>query len=185
MHSSFTEVAAFPGMPSVPAFPTLPALPFMPRYGAGMGGMGGRPAAPAYAYAAASPMMARNPYPMPNPMGPMGAATPAAPSKPLSIPPPLIMGLMMPMTAVLSGTGPRHGEPDPFAAVNVVNMMKAAVPDDASTEEKALAYGNIIAGMGGVKGLRGSTLKRLQGCTQSLMYGGERFLKSGIWGDTS
>lgn len=173
-------------MPTIPAVPLLPALPFYPRYGTAMGmGMAGRPAAPMSPYFPMS-SMASNPYPLSSsPMGPLGAMNPTAPSKPMGVPAPMIMGLMMPMTAVLSGTGPKHGEPDPFAAVNVVNMMKAAVPDDASTEEKALAYGNIIAGMGGVKGLRGSTLKRLQGCTQSLMYGGERFLKSGIWGDTS
>merc|ERR1711998_303534 len=197
---AFTELQSMPLFPMVPAFP---AWPMDPRHMAG-----GRPM-PAFAPSSpglpsmanqpmmmpsqpmmmpSQPMMGNQPMMMPRPLGPtmpMQPMQPMQPAKPFSIPAPLIMGMMMPMTAVLAGTGPRHGEPDPFAAVNVVNMMKAAVPDDASTEEKALAYGNIIAGMGGVKGLRGSTLKRLQGSTQSLMYGGERFLKSGVWGDTS
>ena len=55
--------------------------------------------------------------------------------------------------------------------------MSEVTAEGGGDIDKAIKYGNIIAGMGGVHGLRGHSLKRLAGCAQDPMMAGEQELK--------
>ena len=54
---------------------------------------------------------------------------------------------------------------DPNVLPAVTTMISKALPDPAKTSplEASVAYGGMLAGMGGVRGLRGHSLKRIHG----------------------
>lgn len=76
---------------------------------------------------------------------------------------------MYSMAMPLMATVNRHGRvpraPDPNVLPAIQTMVKQALPDPDKTSDldTAVAYGGVIAGMGGVHGLRGHSLKRIHG----------------------
>lgn len=85
--------------------------------------------------------------------------------------------MMMPMVSMMNRGHIDAGPPDPNALPAVRVMLSKAVPGPPTKDNlvsRALAYGNIIAGMGGMKGLRGHTLKRLAGTNQDTMMAGSQ-----------
>lgn len=70
------------------------------------------------------------------------------------------------------------------------NINPLPNPEDISDDPltKAMMVGSMIAGMGGVRGLRGKTLQRYYGCTQNPLfgvYGASMNLMSGMMAGSS
>ena len=84
--------------------------------------------------------------------------------------------MMLPMYSMMNRGRNDQGPPDPNALPAVRTMLDKAVPapTDKNLVARAIAYGNIIAGMGGMRGLRGHSLKRLAGTNQDTMMAGSK-----------
>ncbi len=70
-----------------------------------------------------------------------------------------------PMMA-MRGKHPPSADPNVIPAVRTMLMKSIPKSKRANDVDKAVTYGAIIAGMGGVHGMRGHSLKRLAGCAQ-------------------
>lgn len=73
--------------------------------------------------------------------------------------------LAMPLMATMNRHGREPRPPDPNVIPAIATMVSKALPDQGKVSplEAAVAYGGVIAGMGGVHGLRGHSLKRIHG----------------------
>lgn len=180
--AAFLEVAAA-RPPMVPMFPAAPMLPVV------------RPAAaPGYPFQVAAsgmypgpsaPAIAQLPGRPSAPATPLRAGRPSAPVTPLRAGHPQQLSsnvwpfatnegnlaMMMPMFHMFGMRG-GHPPPDPSVIHQIRDTLKRAMPEDVTDFQKAVTYGNLIAGMGGVHGLIGHTLKRLAGCAQDPMMTG-------------
>jgi hypothetical protein len=73
--------------------------------------------------------------------------------------------LFMPLLANMRPHARAPPPVDPNVLPAVTTMISKALPDPAKTSplEASVAYGGMLAGMGGVRGLRGHSLKRIHG----------------------
>ena len=131
-------------------------------------GHGGRPSAPGPSRPRAPGTLNPSPFFAPPLMGASGAATGTTPD--------YSMGMMMPLMSFWGG-GRAPPPYDPNAVPAIKTMLTKGIGEGGGDIDKAIKYGNIIAGMGGVHGLRGHSLKRLAGCAQDPMMAGEQELK--------
>jgi len=85
-----------------------------------------------------------------------------------------MLNYMLPTMSMMN-MGRRAAPPDPNAMPAVKTMLDLAVPAGDDVYKRATAYGQIIAGMGGVRGMRGHSLKRLAGISTDSMMAGDTY----------
>lgn len=187
MPPSFISIAS--GLP--PAVTLAPSVPghFFTEYAdraaqqAPMrhGGHGGRPlpaTSPGSAHSPHGPAIAHRPLaPFYSPMGAGAGSGGAGLGGGFGSNPDAMLAMMRPMMSMYGGNK-RSPEADPNVIPAVKHMLDLAIPKGSGGDDdilnKAVTFGAVIAGMGGVHGLRGHTLKRLAGCAQDSMMSGNK-----------
>lgn len=150
------------------ASPLEDEAPAPPRLVPGGGGSGGRPAAPFTDSNPLSGAPAEAPpfwfFPNTN-----SAPPPKASDSPVgvqAIPKDALLSFALPaVKSMMHGAqraGP-HASTDPNALPAVRTMLEKALPTCCKREVKAYAFGTIVAQMGGVRGQRGSSIRRHRG----------------------